>query len=34
VIIPAGVAHGFAAIETPVTYLVLRIDPGHSLPLK
>jgi hypothetical protein len=34
VIIPAGVAHGFAAIETPVTYLVLRVDSGRSLPLK
>ena len=33
-IIPAGVAHGFAAIETPVTYLVLRVDSGRSLPLK
>ncbi len=34
VIIPAGVAHGFAAIETPVTYLVLRVDSGRSLALK
>jgi quercetin dioxygenase-like cupin family protein len=34
VIIPAGVAHGFAVIETPVTYLVIRVDSGHSLPLK
>jgi hypothetical protein len=34
VIIPARVAHGFAAIETPVTYLVLRVDSGHFLPLK
>lgn len=34
VIIPAGVAHGFSAIESPVTYLVLRVDSGRALPLK
>jgi hypothetical protein len=34
VIIPAGVPHGFAAIESPITYLVIRVDSGRSLPLK
>lgn len=34
VIIPAGVPHGFASIESPITYLVIRADSGRSLPLK
>lgn len=34
VIIPAGVPHGFSEIETPITYLVIRIDTGRVLPLK
>lgn len=34
VIIPAGVPHGFASIESPITYLVIRVDSGRSLPLK
>jgi hypothetical protein len=34
VIVPAGVPHGFSEIETPITYLVIRIDPGKELPLK
>jgi hypothetical protein len=33
VIIPAGVPHGFASIETPISYLVVRVDSGRSLPL-
>jgi hypothetical protein len=33
-IIPAGVPHGFSEIETPITYLVMRVDSGHVLPLK
>jgi len=33
-IIPAGVPHGFSEIETPITYLVTRVDSGHVLPLK
>lgn len=34
VIIPAGVPHGFAVIEAPITYLVIRVDTGRTLPLK
>ena len=34
VIIPAGVPHGFAATESPMTYLVIRVDSGRALPLK
>jgi hypothetical protein len=34
VIVPAGVPHGFSVIESPITYLVIRIDTGRSLPLK
>jgi hypothetical protein len=33
-IIPAGVPHGFAVIEAPITYLVIRVDTGRTLPLK
>jgi hypothetical protein len=34
VIIPAGVPHGFAVIEAPITYLVIRVDTGRTLPLE
>jgi quercetin dioxygenase-like cupin family protein len=34
VIIPAGVPHGFSEIETPLRYLVVRVDTGQTLPLK
>jgi hypothetical protein len=34
VIIPPGVPHGFSAIEKFITYQVLRIDSGKTLPLK
>jgi hypothetical protein len=34
VIIPAGVPHGFTAIEKSITYEVVRIDSGKTLPLK
>jgi len=34
VIIPAGVPHGFSAIERSITYEVVRIDSGKTLPLK
>jgi hypothetical protein len=34
VIIPAGAPHGFSEIETPITYLVIRVDTGHVLPLR
>jgi hypothetical protein len=34
VIIPAGVPHGFSAIEKSITYEVVRIDSAKTLPLK
>ena len=34
VIIPAGVPHGFSAIEKSITYEVVRIDSGKTLSLK
>ena len=34
VIIPAGVPHGFSAIEKSITYEVVRIDLGKTLPVK
>ena len=34
VIIPAGIPHGFSAIEKSITYEVVRIDSGKVLPLK
>jgi Cupin len=34
VIIPAGVPHGFSAIEKSITYEAVRIDSGKTLPLK
>lgn len=33
-IIPAGVPHGFSAIEGSITLLVVRIDSGKTLPVK
>src|SRR5438105_1320656 len=33
VIIPTGIPHGFSAIETEITYQVVRIDSGKVLPL-
>jgi len=34
VIVPAGVPHGFSEIDSPMTYLVIRVDSGRALPLK
>ncbi len=34
VVIPAGVPHWFSAIEGSITYLVVRVDPDHLLPVK
>ena len=34
VIVPAGVVHGFSAVEQPLTYMVIRIDGAKVLPLK
>ena len=34
VIIPAGVPHGFSAIEQSITYQVVRVDSGKILPLQ
>jgi quercetin dioxygenase-like cupin family protein len=34
VIIPAGVPHGFSEVEQPITYVVIRVDTRHVLPLK
>ena len=34
VIIPAGVPHGFSAIEKSITYEVVRVDSGKTLPVK
>jgi hypothetical protein len=34
VLIPAGVPHGFSAIDKSITYEVVRIDSGKMLPLK
>lgn len=34
IIIPAGTPHGFSAIEKSITYEVVRIDSGKTLPLK
>jgi mannose-6-phosphate isomerase-like protein (cupin superfamily) len=34
VIIPAGVAHWFSSLESPVDYLVVRIDPDRTIPKK
>ena len=34
VIIPAGVAHGFSEITSPITYMVVRVDPERLVALK
>ena len=34
VIIPAGVAHWFSSLESTVDYMVVRIDPDRTIPLK
>jgi mannose-6-phosphate isomerase-like protein (cupin superfamily) len=34
VVIPAGVPHGFSAIDKSITYEVVRIDSGKILPVK
>ena len=34
VVVPAGVVHGFSAVEQPLTYMVIRIDGAKVLPLK
>jgi mannose-6-phosphate isomerase-like protein (cupin superfamily) len=34
IIIPAGVPHGFSAIENSITYEVVRIDSAKRLPIK
>lgn len=34
VVIPAGVPHGFSAIDKSITYEVVRIDSGKTLPVK
>jgi mannose-6-phosphate isomerase-like protein (cupin superfamily) len=34
IIIPAGTPHYFAEVSEPITYSVVRIDPGQGLTLK
>src|SRR5262249_35459140 len=34
VVVPAGVPHGFSAIDAPLLYEVVRIDAAKTLPLK
>ena len=34
VIVPAGVPHGFSAVDEPLVYEVIRIDAAKTLPLK
>jgi mannose-6-phosphate isomerase-like protein (cupin superfamily) len=34
VIIPAGVAHWFSSLDSTVDYLVVRIDPDRTIPIK
>jgi len=34
VIIPAGVAHWFSSLDTAVDYMVVRIDPDRTIPIK
>lgn len=34
VIIPGGVPHGWASVESDVTYLIVRSDPDKKIPLK
>jgi mannose-6-phosphate isomerase-like protein (cupin superfamily) len=34
VIIPGGVPHGWASVESNITYLIVRSDPDKKIPLK
>jgi mannose-6-phosphate isomerase-like protein (cupin superfamily) len=34
VIIPGGVPHGWASLESDITYLIVRSDPDKKIPLK
>lgn len=34
VIIPGGVPHGWASVESDITYLIVRSDPDKKIPLK
>jgi mannose-6-phosphate isomerase-like protein (cupin superfamily) len=34
VIIPGGVPHGWASVESDITYLIVRSDPEKKIPLK
>lgn len=34
VVIPGGVPHGWASLESDITYLIVRSDPSKKLPLK
>jgi len=34
IVIPAGVPHWFSKINGSITYVVVRIDPNRTLPLK
>jgi len=34
IIVPAGVPHGFSAVDEPLLYEVIRIDAAKTLPLK
>jgi len=34
IIIPAGVGHWYSSLESTVDYLVVRIDPDRTIPLK
>jgi len=34
IIIPAGVAHWFSSLDSTVDYMVVRIDPDRTIPLK
>ena len=34
IVIPAGVPHWFSKIDGSITYVVVRIDPNRTLPLK
>jgi mannose-6-phosphate isomerase-like protein (cupin superfamily) len=34
VIIPGGVPHGWASLESDITYLIVRSDPSKKIPLK
>ncbi len=34
IIVPAGVPHGFSAVDEPLLYEVIRVDAAETLPLK